>query len=380
MKSTILMAAVAAGLSLSSAGIAPALAEDLTIGYIGSLTGGAAQYGLAGQEALKIIAEEVNANGGLKAGGVQYTVKVASYDDRQKADQAVAAYQRLTTVDGANYILVQNSPSTLAIKKSAESDKVVLLTAAFSPKAIDPETKYTIRLYMNGDNFVPILISWFRKHLDERRVVTLNQNDETGWGFSETVGSHFRQNGFEVLANQLYDRATTDFAPILTRIIALKPQLIDLGATTPGTAGLIVRQAHELGYDGRFIQTGGPGWESVVATAGTEASENMVTMLYADPRNPAYAKIAAAYRKSVGQSPNELIVSFHDAANVLFKAIEAAGGPKDTTKVVEAFSKVLPMKSLQGETLQWGFQQILSVNYIAQIVDGKPTVIGKVPE
>lgn len=354
-------------------------ADTLTFGYIGSLTGGAAQYGLAGQEALKAFADEVNAKGGFDVGGKHYDLKVVSYDDQQKPAQAVAAYERLTSVDGANYIFVQNSPSTLAVKPSAESDKVVLLTAAFSPKAIDENTKYTFRLYMNGDNFVPKLVAWMKDHLKERKIVTLNPNDETGWGFSQGTEKFFTQNGFQVLANQFYERTQNDFAPVLTKLIALNPELIDVGTTTPGTAGLIIRQAHELGYKGRFVQTGGPGWKSIVTAAGNEAAEGMVTTLYADPDNAAYQKLAEAYQKSVGQAPNELIVSFYDAASVLLKAIESAGGPGDTTQVAAALPKVLPMQSLQGETLTAGHQQILTVIYIAEIKDGKPSILGKIP-
>ena len=355
-------------------------AETLTIGYIGSLTGAAAQYGLAGQEGLKIFAERVNAKGGFDLAGKNYVLKIVPYDDQQKPAQAVAAYERLTTIDGARYVFVQNSPATMAIKTKVESDKTLMLTAAFSPKAIDADTKYTIRIYMNGDNFVPIYVRWLRDHLKERRVATLNQNDETGWGYSQTTEKYLKENGFNVVANQLYERSLSDFSPVLTKILAEKPELIDVGATTPGTAGLIVRQAHELGYKGRFMQTGGPGWATILAAAGKEATEGMITMIYGDPNNPSYADIANSYQKAVGQVPNELLVSWFDAADVLLKAMQIAGDAKDTTKVNAAFAKALPAKSLQGETLNWGHQQILSVNYIAEIKDGKPVIIGKIPE
>jgi branched-chain amino acid transport system substrate-binding protein len=368
------------GVLLMASYLSPTRAETLTIGYIGSLTGAAAQYGLAGQEGLKIFADKVNAKGGLDIGAKHYVLNVVPYDDQQKPAQAVAAYERLTTVDGANYVFVQNSPSTMAIKAKVESDKTLMLTAAFSPKAIDADTKYTIRLYMNGDNFVPIFVHWLKGHLKERRVATLNQNDETGWGYSQTTEKYFKENGFDVVTNQLYERSLSDFSPILTKILAEKPDLIDVGATTPGTAGLIVRQAHELGYKGRFIQTGGPGWATILAAAGKEATEGMITMIYGDPNNASYAEIAAAYQKTVGQVPNELLVSWYDAAGVLSKAMQIAGDVKDTTKVNAAFSKALPMKSLQGETLTWGHQQILTVNYIAEIKDGKPEIIGKIPD
>jgi len=369
---------IVTGIGLAAAGISVARAETLTFGYIGSLTGGAAQYGLAGQEALKILADDVNANGGVEVDGKRYQLKIVPYDDQQRPAQAVAAYQRLTSVDGVKYIFLQNSPSTLAIKANAEGDKVILMTAAFSPKAIDANTKYVFRIYMTGDNFAPALVKWMKDHLKERRVVTMNQNDETGWGFSKSTERVYAESGFNVIASELYERTQADFAPVLTKLLAQNPDLIDFGATTPGTAGLIARQARDLGYKGRFVQTGGPGWDTVVAAAGKAAAEGMITILFANPQNHAYERLAAAYHKNVGQVPNELIVPFYDAGNVLLKAIQLAGAPSDTTEVAAAIGKALPMQSLQGETLTAGHQQILTVDYVAEIKDGKPTVLGTV--
>lgn len=368
------------GIGLTAVAMPAARAETLNIGYIGSLTGGAAQYGLAGQEGLKIMADDVNAKGGIQVGDKKYQIKIVPYDDQQKAAQAVAAYQRLTSVDGVKYIFTQNSPSTLAIKPNVESDKILMLTAAFSPKAVDADTKYVYRLYMTGENFSPALVKWMGSHLKERRVVTMNPNDETGWGFSKTLEKLFTENGFTVVGSELYERAQNDFSPVLTKIVAQNPDLIDFGSTTPGTAGLIARQARELGYKGRFVQTGGPGWDTIVAAAGKTAAEGMITILFADPANAEYQRIVAAYQKNQGQLPNELIVNFYDAGNVLLKAIQLAGTADDTTKVGDAISKVLPMKSVQGETLTAAPHQILSVDYVAEIKDGKPTVIGTITQ
>lgn len=369
---------LAIGVGTVTCALPAAHAKTLTFGVIGSMTGAAAQYGLAAKEAFKICAEQVNAKGGLNVGGQHYDLKIAAYDDQQKPSQAVAAYQRLTTIDGARYIFVQNSPSTMAIKRSVESDKTLMLTAAFSPNAIDANTKYTIRIYMNGDNISPAFAKWLAAHLKERRIAMLNQNDETGWGFSKTMGKYYKQSGFTVVANELYERSLNDFSPLLTKVLADKPDLIDVGVTTPGTAGLIARQARELGYKGRFLQSGGGGWDAIVAAAGKKAAEGMITVLYADPENAAYAKIVAAYEKDVGQAPNAVLAPFYDSCTVLVRAIELAGDAKNTTKVDAAFAKALPMKSLQGDTLKWGHQQILNVDYIAEIKDGKPTIIGKI--
>ena len=99
---------------------------------------------------------------------------------------------------------------------------------------------------------------------------------------------------------ELYERAQKDFQPMFTKILKLNPDLIDLGSSPPGTAGLLIRQARELGYKGKFLKTGGAGPEEIVAVAGKEASEGLISVLYADPANPGFAKLSAEYEKTEG--------------------------------------------------------------------------------
>ena len=74
-----------------------------------------------------------------------------------------------------------------------------------------------------------------------------------------------------------------------------------------------MRQARELDYRGRFVQTGGAGWADVVATAGKEAAEGMVTMLYADPASPGYRHLADDTRNGMvsGRTRSSPLITMH---------------------------------------------------------------------
>ncbi|RJG03299.1 ABC transporter substrate-binding protein [Noviherbaspirillum sedimenti] len=372
------------GLGLSAGLLAGASAETLKIGVIASLTGPGAPWGLATQYGPKILAAEVNAKGGLDVGGKKYQVEVIAYDDQYKAADAVAAYNRLVRQDGVKYVILMSSASTMALKQSFEDDKVLALTAAATSKAIDANTKYMFRIITPPADYVPPLISWLKNNVKGNRVVILNPNDETGWDQAQLSNRFFKQNNYEVLGNDMYERTQKDFQPIFTKIFAMKPEVIDLGGTPPATAGLMLRQARELGYKGLFMKTGGAGPKDIVAGAGKEAAEGMVSVLYADPSNEGYKRLAAEYKKAIGQEPNEIIVIFYDAISVLLQAIQKAGDARDTTKVAAAFAQALPMKSIQGDTLTLGGkatiggdQQIMSVTYIGAIKNGQAVVVGK---
>jgi len=375
---------IALGLGLFAGMVAGAGAQTIKVGVIAALTGGAAQWGMAAAEGVKLAAAEVNAKGGLDVAGKKQKVEVVAYDDQYKAADAVAAYNRLTKQDGAKYVVILSSSGTMALKQAVEDDKVIGLSSSYSSKAIDKDSKYMFRVYSAPWDYLPPMISWMKGRYKERKVFILNPNDETGWDLTNIGGKYFKENGFEIIGQDLYERSVKDFQPILTKIVAAKPEIIDLGGTAPATAGLIMRQAREIGYRGLFMKTGGAGPREIVAGAGKEAAENMVSVLYADPANDGYKRLAADYQKSVGQPPNEIIVAFYDSAKVLFSAISKAGDARDTAKVAAAFPKALPMNSVQGDPMTLGGkaasgvdQQIMTTMYIGVIKNGEPVVIGK---
>ena len=110
----------------------------------------------------------------------------------------------------------------------------------------------------------------------------------------------------------------------------------------------------------------------------------MVT-LFADPANKGFQRIAAEYKKAVGQDPNEMLLPCYDGVSVLFRAIQKAGDINDTTKIAAAFAQALPMESIQGDDLTLGGKavfgadrQIMTTMYVGAIRNGEPVVLGKV--
>lgn len=379
MKVRTLLAA-AAGLLLASV----ASAESIKVGVIAPLTGGGAPWGIAAKVGTELAAKDVNAAGGLDIGGVKHQVEVISYDDKYAAADAVAAYNRLVNQDGVKYIVLVSSSGTMALKQNIEDDGVLAITASYTVQALDENTRQMFRMYSAPVNYVPPFIKWMADNLKERRVVIINPNDETGWDQTRLFKEHFGENGFEVVGEELFERTQTDFAPMITKIIAMNPEIVEMGGTSPATAGLIVRQARELGYKGLFSKMGGAGPYDIVKAAGVEAAEGIINMLYADQQNEGFKRLAAAYQASEGHVPNEIIVSFYDGARVMLAAIAAGGDADDPAAAAAAFPKVLPMESVQGDTLTLGGKdlygvdaEVLTVNYVGAIRNGEPVVIGK---
>ena len=385
---TILRSGAAAALAGSGIGLALAQAPVIKMGVIGPLTGPGAAWGLCSAEGMMIAADEANAEGGLLVGGTRYRIDVTAYDDRYRAAEALSAYNRLVQQDGAKYLMITSSASALALKESIEKDGVVGFTAAFSRKVFDQNTRYMYRIYTTPNEYGPPMIAWARKRfasIARPKVVILNPNDETGWDVGEMEKREFAAKGFEVVAAETYERDVKEFQPMLARVLARKPDLIELGASLPATSGLIVRQARELGFEGHFIKVGGSAMQGIIDTAGAKPAEGLICMTQADMQNEAFLRIAKAYQARRGHLPNESLVSVYDAAKVMHAAIVRGGAPNDTTKFGAALPRVLPMKSLQGDTLSltgkdnYGTDsQLKSTLLVGEIRSGKPVVLERI--
>jgi branched-chain amino acid transport system substrate-binding protein len=375
------MSAVGFGLLCSQA----AGAETLKIGLIAPLTGGGAPWGKAEEEGTKILAAEINAKGGLDVGGKKYQIQVIAYDDQYKAADAVAAYTRLVNQDDVKYMIVLATPSTIALKESIENDKVLALTSSGAGKTVTADDKYLVRALSIVADYIPPFYAWLKDHVTERRVVIVDPNDDSGWDTTQIADKYLKQNGFEVVGKEIFERSQKDFAPMVTRIIGMNAEIIDLASCPPATAGLIVRQARELGFKGLFIKGGGPAAKEIVDGAGKEAAEGMYNLIYVDTSTAGYKRLAEAYKKDVNQDPNEMVVTFYDAANVLLHAIQKGGDVNDTTKARAAIAEVLPMQSAQGVPLTYGgmnssgaLNQILTVGFIGQIKNGEAVIVGTI--
>ena len=240
------------------------------------------------------------------------------------------------------------------------------------------------RVYSVASDFAEPMVKWLKKNLPAAtRVAIVNPNDETGWDSDKLLTELYKKYGYTVVANELYERSVRDYIPILTKILAEKPDLLDVGTAPPASAGLIVRQARELGYKGQIVKIGGSGPRQIIEAAGKDAAEGVINYLPADEQNPAYQRLAADFKKMTGNEMNPLLVNWYDGAYILMAAIQAAGTVSDTDKVRQSFAESAAPQVGARRHHPAGWQKLygidnafLTTNYIGVIKHGDVVSVG----
>jgi branched-chain amino acid transport system substrate-binding protein len=358
--------------------------EVLTIGAIGSLSGSGSAWGLATKNSLQIAIDEVNDRGGLKVGGKTYELKQVIYDDTYTGQGGTTAAQRLIFEDKVKFIIGPiGSPAALAAGLVANREKVIVLCNGFSPRIIGKDKPYTFRVTLSTNEFAPPIVKWLGGNFPTmRKVAVICTQDEVGQSVAPLNIKYYKEGGFEIVADERYERGTKDMVPVINRMLMKDPDIIELDGHAPGDVALVVKQARQLGYKKLMIQTGGPGLEQVLEVA-RDLAEDFLSYNIFDPQDPGVQHFVKAYDKKFGGFINPYGPLMYNAAKLLFSCIEKEN-TLDTDKIKAATEKSDGFMTMMGPIKWTGEEvygirhQILTPFYISQIKGGKIVTYAKI--
>jgi branched-chain amino acid transport system substrate-binding protein len=375
---TTLATAAALAMGLGSSG-AFAQTCELKIGAMGPMSGGAAQWGLAIEGAAVLAAAEANAGGGLQVGDKKCHVTVVSYDSKYTADGAAAGANAFAA-QGIHFIIGPvGSPEATGIKPVAARNQQIAWNASYAKDAL--QTRYPLMFHIGPGPgaWADSVIKAALQHFKITSVALIAPNDQGGTDIATVDAAAYKDNGIKT-TEEYYQRGTTNFAPIITRILASHPDAVDTASSPPGDAGVIVKQLRLAGFTGPIGRLGGPGTEEILRVCGgLDVLKDFYWYETLDTNNPKIKEMADEYRKLVGKEPPENTGFYADtpAARMTLKAISIAGTTDDVQKVAAALRK-LPVddpnmgKGLWGGQKQFGIAQELLFPYgIGIIKDGK---------
>ena len=325
-------------------GPVPAAEKTLTIGLLGPLSGGAASYGVELQRGAEMRTDEINKAGGLKVGGDVYKIKLVAYDHKAQAADAATATNKLVFQDKVKYIIGNAVGATCnAAQTITEPNKVMFSFVCWGTANLAPEKPYSFRSMLSQWELAEPFYRWVKEnHPRVKRVAVISPNDTSGKDTNTAVVKALRALAFEVTADEYYERGTKDFYPVLTKLLAQKPDMIDVAAAPAGEAGLILKQAMELGFKGAKGWTAGTNPFTIIGVAGREAAEGVWSPANINVKsehvNSAVRKFGEAYEKRYGEVPGVIAVANFAAFDVFTQAMQRAGSV-ETDRVLEVLTK-----------------------------------------
>lgn len=334
---------------------APVYAADtVKIGGNFELSGAAIAYGTPMAEGVQLAIEEANTKGGVDGKQIEALI----LDNKTDKTEAAAVATKLigegvvgivgpaTTGDAQAEIPVVNEAGVPAVFPAATGDGITLDSAG---KVLE----YIFRVCFADSFQGEAAANYVADQLAGKKVAILvDQANDYSQGLADSFVKQFEAKGGEIVAKEAYQTNDTDFQVVLTTLLTQEFDVLYV----PGyytEAGLIIKQARELGIEQPIVGGDGFANDTLVELAGKENLHNVYyTSHYSDKsEDPAVQDFVKAYEAKYGKKPDTFAALAYDAANVLLLAVDNA----DSTEPKAVSKALAEVKDFKGVTGTFSF-------------------------
>ncbi|MGE5156575.1 MAG: amino acid ABC transporter substrate-binding protein [Gemmatimonas sp.] len=319
--------------------------NTITIGFTASRTGPLNVDSLGQERGFEFWRDEVNGKGGIKVGDKQYQVKFVSYDDQSVGGRVQQLYTRLVTQDKADFLFSPYSSGLTAAAAviSEQYGKIMVDSGGAEEKPFELGNKHLFMVITSAGHYLSGAVEALKQKNPHAKIAMVYSDDP----FSKTVltaaKEQAKQAGLDVVMDESYAPSTTDFGPIVNKVISSNADAF-LGGGHYADGATLARQMYD--------QKAGMKWISILvapaddkfgqlgaaALGVTVPSQWELQVSYKPQFGPTTQEFAKAFEAKFNHKADYHAASGYTAGMILQHAIEQAGS-LDPEKVTEALNK-----------------------------------------
>jgi branched-chain amino acid transport system substrate-binding protein len=365
----------------------PALAEDgvtateIVIGSHTALSGPVSAWGIGSTEGTRLRFDEANEKG-IHGRKIKFVVE----DHQYQTPRAVQAANKLINNDKIFIMLAalgtpQNN-AVLGEQLAKGVPNIFPYTAARS--MAEPFHKLKFAQFSTYYDQVRAGIKHFVEKQGKSKVCSLYQDTDFGHEIRDAVREQAKASKLEVAAEAATGPQDTDFTAPISRLKSAGCDLVIMGTIIRDTIQAVA-SAKKLGWTEPVFVGQVASYDPIVAAAPGGVTEGFYSgtgMPYAYPDASADAIKAwsAKYKGKVGQEPNSAAQYGYVGADIVVKALEAAGKDLTRAKFLAALESIKDYRPFfPGPTLSFGAEKHQGSNatFLAQVKGGRWVVVAE---
>jgi branched-chain amino acid transport system substrate-binding protein len=330
--SQFLMAVVAVSLLT-----VPALAENIKVGAILAVTGGASFLGGPEARSLEMAVEDINAKGGINGNMIELIIK----DSAASPEKAISFAKQLIEEDKVLAIIgPSTSGETMKIKNICEQAKTPLISCGAAEVIVNPVASYVFKTPQK-DSFAVKKIYMEMNKMGISKIAVLAGNTGFGKAGKGQLLKIAPEFGIEVVEVEVYDKKSNDLSAVVAKIKANKDvQAVVNWSIVPAQA-IVAKNMRQAGWEVPLFQSHGFGNIKYVEAAGA-AAEGIIfpagRLLIADtlPADNPQKALLMEYKKNYESKFNEPASTFgghgYDAITIFAAAVAEAGNDREEVR------------------------------------------------
>jgi branched-chain amino acid transport system substrate-binding protein len=326
-------------------------ADEIKIGVVAPLTGGASTTGLDMWQAAVLAADEINAQGGVNVSGVNMQITLVKGDTGTSPETGVKVVTKLITEDEVDLLIGGfSSGITYADSVVAAEHKVpFIVTGASSPIITmrdDIDTAYffhhcpTTDAY--GEDTLLFVDEIIRPAINERfsfpedrtlRLGVLYQDSKYGEGVYDGITKAIDEHGLnvEVVAAEKFKMSETDFRTVLTVIKAANPDVVYPAAFLNEQKLIVAQGRRDVGLNTIYLSVeccDDPDYYTGVERWGENSIQESRFSPYTIPAgeiHDAVVQYKQDFEDKWGVAPSMMGASTYDGVYIAAEAVKNAG-------------------------------------------------------
>lgn len=340
----------AAGTTILALGIAQAMAADLKVGFISSLSGPVSALGIPYEKGIRAAIAEHPVLAGHK-------VELIVLDDASDPTTAGRNARKLVVEDKVDVLIgTSGVPGAMAIAAVARE----LNTPLISPTPVTipgPEGAWTVTVSQPFPLMVAAVVERMKKS-GVKTVAFIGFSDALGDLAYDSLAKSAEAAGIKVVANERYARSDSSVAGQVLKILSTKPDAVFAGNSgTPGALPYLALA--DRGYKGQiygthglinadFVRVGGASIEGLQVPSGPVLVADQLPD--SNPIKKVSLAFRGAYQKANGAAPNDAFSSYtYDAYLLLADAAARTKGEPGTPAYRSALrDAIVSTKELTG--------------------------------
>ena len=350
------VATFASAVLLAACGSAPAsdagatgtqVGDTVKIGYNLELSGAVAAYGNQEKNGADLAVKEINAAGGVDGKKIEVVVK----DNKSDNAEVATVSTNLATEEKVNVIIgPATSGAVAAATPNVTKAAVPLVTPSGTADDLtvkgDKVEEYIFRATFQDSFQGEVIAQYATENLTSKKALVYY---DASSDYAKGLYKSFKKNYKGEIIAETYQAGDKDFQAVLTKV---KDKGFDavilLGYYTE--AGLITKQARELGIDAPILGPDGFSDTKFIEGAGATNATNVFyvsgyssAVKLSDKKSENFEK---TYTETYGEAPNMFAALAYDA---VYMAAEAAEGAKDSKEIAKNLENLKDFDGVTGK-------------------------------
>jgi len=322
--------------------IQPAISQEVVIGQIVAITGGAATQGNYHIKAAKLAVKHMNAAGGIKGKKVNLDMQ----DSQSSNPGALAALNKIVERDKALVLIGPvRSTEILAISDTVKNFAVPTMMGGTNITLTRRGNPWLFRCRPDDSIAASAMVKYVKEDMKLNKVGILHDSDAYGNGAADIIEAEVKARGMTLTRREKYTTRDRDFMAQLLSLKSAGSEVMCIYGHAEETA-VIMRQYRQIGSPYKYIGSPGSANTDCLALA-REAAEGLLAVVdYVPGQSEPNKKYIEAYRKEFNEEMDALASWTYDAFNILVLAIGNAG--EDRAKIRQAILAIQDYKGVAG--------------------------------